>query len=49
MGLLPLGISVLGPGFKPISPALAGRFLTTELPGKLSPVLPVHMLGTSVS
>ena len=23
-----------GPGLKPVSPALAGRFLTTELPGK---------------
>ena len=24
------------PGIEPVSPALAGRFFTTELPGKLS-------------
>ena len=24
------------PGIEPVSPGLAGRFLTTELPGKLS-------------
>ena len=27
-----------GPGLEPVSPALAGRFLTTELPGKSLPV-----------
>jgi len=28
------GLSCLGPGIKPTSPALAGRVLTTEPPGK---------------
>ena len=26
---------LLGPGIEPMSPALAGGFFTTELPGKL--------------
>ena len=30
------GILVLGPGIKPMSPALAGGFLTTGPPGKSS-------------
>ena len=34
---LPLG-DLLDPGIKPMSPALAGEFLTTESPGKLLPV-----------
>ena len=28
-----------GPGIEPVSPALAGRFLTTEVPGK--PLMPL--------
>ena len=28
-----------GPGIKPVSPALAGRFLTTELPGRSCAIL----------
>ena len=34
---LPLG-DLLDPGIKPMSPALADEFLTTESPGKLLPV-----------
>ena len=35
-GLLPRGMWALpGPGIDPMAPALAGRFLTTEPPGKL--------------
>ena len=33
-----------GPGFEPVSPALAGRFLTPGPPGKSSPaILPTHL------
>ena len=35
------------PGIKPMSPALAGRFFTTELPPR-KPILEVHMLLNSV-
>ena len=37
-----------GPGLKPASPALAGRFLTTAPPGKsLSGTLDVHLVNKS--
>ena len=32
---------LLGPGLEPVSPALAGRFLTTVMPGK-SPLFPLE-------
>ena len=30
------------PGFKPMSPALAGGLFTTEMPGKLADILQCH-------
>ena len=42
MGLIALWhVEPLGPGIKPVSPALAGGFLSTEPPGKshVTPIL----------
>ena len=43
---LPWGMWDLpGPGIKPMTPALAGRFLTTGPPGKFHPVPFISMSG----
>ena len=38
---------LLGPGLEPVSPALAGGFLTSEPPGKPLRVLPDEVVGNA--